>query len=470
MAIYYVDATGGNDGDTGLSPANAWQTIGKVNGEAFNAGDSILFKRGETWVGTTLLVPSSGAAGNPITFADYNTGNKPIIDGNDVANCVDANGQDYIGFENLECTQGLNFGILCSGVTGITVTDCDCHDCGNDNLVFISVCVDCHVYRGTFYAAYNRAGGQICGIEIADGSHDIAVLGVESYSNVDAGVGISIHSHIGLPMPYNIAVRNCYFHDNAAHGIFVFKSDNAADTGNIIISDCAAIDNLDRGISIQRVAPATAYPSDITVRRCIVRGNANKQVRCFESDDLTFENNIFDSLAVAQIAVDILGCVGVTFSSNTFYTTHNTTAGILLALQSARLANFVFKNNCFYADNATAYMILHSGGAGVAGVDIDYNFYRDNGGGACFKWNGGGGRSFASWQLASGQDANSNRGDPLFVDVINFYLQRGSPSLQVGTPLAGYPFYGVAPDCGRWEMRWKSIETEQRLQPAWKEA
>jgi len=30
-AVYYVDCTGGNDANDGLSPANAWQTLTKVN-------------------------------------------------------------------------------------------------------------------------------------------------------------------------------------------------------------------------------------------------------------------------------------------------------------------------------------------------------------------------------------------------------------------------------------------------------
>ena len=88
MPSYYVDATGGNDGDTGLSPGAAWQTIGHVNGEAFAPGDSILFKRGETWTGTQLAVPSSGVDGSPITVADYDVGALPIFDGNDAVNCI----------------------------------------------------------------------------------------------------------------------------------------------------------------------------------------------------------------------------------------------------------------------------------------------------------------------------------------------------------------------------------------------
>lgn len=79
-ARYYIDATSGNDSNDGLSSGTAWQTISKVNGESFNAGESILFKRGETWR-EQLTVPSSGSSGNPITFKAYGTGNDPLLSG-----------------------------------------------------------------------------------------------------------------------------------------------------------------------------------------------------------------------------------------------------------------------------------------------------------------------------------------------------------------------------------------------------
>jgi parallel beta-helix repeat protein len=77
-ATYYVDQTGGDDAKNGLSPVFAWKTIAKVNATSFMPGDSILFKRGEVWR-ESLVVTSSGTAGNPITYGAYGTGNKPII-------------------------------------------------------------------------------------------------------------------------------------------------------------------------------------------------------------------------------------------------------------------------------------------------------------------------------------------------------------------------------------------------------
>jgi hypothetical protein len=77
-ATYYVDATSGSDASSGLSAAGAWKTVAKVNGVALVAGDAVLFKRGEVWR-ENLVVPSSGAAGNPIRFDAYGDGPAPLL-------------------------------------------------------------------------------------------------------------------------------------------------------------------------------------------------------------------------------------------------------------------------------------------------------------------------------------------------------------------------------------------------------
>ena len=52
-------------------------------------GDSILFKRGDTWR-ETLTVSSSGTTSNPITFGVYGSGLPPTVDGSDVVTSAGA--------------------------------------------------------------------------------------------------------------------------------------------------------------------------------------------------------------------------------------------------------------------------------------------------------------------------------------------------------------------------------------------
>ena len=82
MATYFVKNGGDNCSD-GLSDANAWATLCKVNGFTFSVGDTIQLKRGSTWR-ERLIPPNNGSAGNPITFQAYGSGNKPRIIGADL--------------------------------------------------------------------------------------------------------------------------------------------------------------------------------------------------------------------------------------------------------------------------------------------------------------------------------------------------------------------------------------------------
>ncbi len=83
-ADYHIDATGGDDANTGRSPAEAWRSLDKVNATEFRPGDRVLFKAGESWSGQ-LKPKGSGRlhAGEPefITIGKYGDGPLPRIDG-----------------------------------------------------------------------------------------------------------------------------------------------------------------------------------------------------------------------------------------------------------------------------------------------------------------------------------------------------------------------------------------------------
>lgn len=101
---YYVDTLGGNNSNSGLSPATPWRTMAIVNVFTFSPGDSILFKRGQAWYGQ-LYIKSSGTALAPITVSSYGNGNKPVFDGQGlVGDVIFVKDIDYINFNDLEIT------------------------------------------------------------------------------------------------------------------------------------------------------------------------------------------------------------------------------------------------------------------------------------------------------------------------------------------------------------------------------
>lgn len=77
---YYVSTSGSNS-NNGTSPSTPWQTMSKVQSMAgtINAGDSVLFKKGDHFVGQ-IYWTETGSAGNPIVFGSYGSGNKPTFE------------------------------------------------------------------------------------------------------------------------------------------------------------------------------------------------------------------------------------------------------------------------------------------------------------------------------------------------------------------------------------------------------
>ncbi len=82
---YYFSTQSGDDSRTILqaqNPSTPWKTINKLNSFFSNLkpGDSILFKRGETFF-ESITISASGTTGNIITIGAYGIGADPIITG-----------------------------------------------------------------------------------------------------------------------------------------------------------------------------------------------------------------------------------------------------------------------------------------------------------------------------------------------------------------------------------------------------
>lgn len=82
---YYFSSVSGDDTRTSTSaqnPSTPWKTIDKLNSisGSLQPGDSVLFKRGETFYGT-MTIYSSGVSGKPVYYGAYGTGANPLITG-----------------------------------------------------------------------------------------------------------------------------------------------------------------------------------------------------------------------------------------------------------------------------------------------------------------------------------------------------------------------------------------------------
>ncbi len=196
-ATYYVDAAAGSDSAAGTSTTTAWQTLAKVNATTFSAGDSILFKTGQSWAGQ-LHPLGSGTVASPIVISNYGGGAKPIIDGSSLSSgaavylfnqggwtidgleVVNDSGVDNVGTIN---ALGSGTGINRSGIfvdnesggvlSGITIRNNYVHDV-NGCFVCSSSGIDGHVNGGIVIAA------DVSNVPWASA----VAAGYESYNNV----------------------------------------------------------------------------------------------------------------------------------------------------------------------------------------------------------------------------------------------------------------------------------------------
>lgn len=122
---YFVSATG-SDSNNGTSSGTPWQTVSKVNGFSFSAGDTISFKGGNSFAGP--LTPTlTGSSGSVITVNSYGTGQATITAGAGVVDGISLTNPKFVTITGLTITgagwtgSGLTL-VPVNGGAGIRIT------------------------------------------------------------------------------------------------------------------------------------------------------------------------------------------------------------------------------------------------------------------------------------------------------------------------------------------------------------
>lgn len=130
-AEYFVDATSGDDDNSGRSPDEAWQSIERVNRAVLNPGDTVRLKAGNIW--RESLRCRSGAEGRPVTYTRYGDGPKPALLGSvdlcspdawipDGANVWKSREDKVTGSQAFPAFASGDWGIYCDGEGKATLT------------------------------------------------------------------------------------------------------------------------------------------------------------------------------------------------------------------------------------------------------------------------------------------------------------------------------------------------------------
>ena len=174
--VYYVDATGGSDGNAGTAPDKAWKSLAKVNATAFAPGAKILFERGDTWTGS-LVVPSAGESGKPIVFGAYGKGAAPVIEAGDGAGyAVTTNGMPHITFTKMRFTGADEAGMMLADAKHIRIVGTIVADNDGSGIVLSGTADDVGINRskivgngeyGIIHHHYDNTNQRILNSEIS---------------------------------------------------------------------------------------------------------------------------------------------------------------------------------------------------------------------------------------------------------------------------------------------------------------
>src|SRR5258708_1693310 len=197
---YYVDSTGGNDGNAGTTTVSPWKTLSKVSSITYAAGDNILFLKDRQFTGT-LTLNGNGSSGSKITIDSYGTGaNKPVIIGDETLSRRDLNGaiklinRSWWVIQNIEVQAPSTNGLCMAQASNVTVQNVD----------FTNIKYQLQGTAGTF-------GENGMGITMVDGTLGTYTPCVNV--TVNSCTFKKVHNGVWEDSVDNCIVQNCYFSD-----------------------------------------------------------------------------------------------------------------------------------------------------------------------------------------------------------------------------------------------------------------
>jgi hypothetical protein len=507
MATYYISNTG-SDAANGTSTGTPWQTIAKVNGSSFNPGDNILFKRGDMWR-EQLTVPSSGSAGNYITFGAYGTGALPIISGfNTTTGWTNAgSNQWWVNNPNVVTTRAM---VVIGGTLYNEQTSLAAVNAANEYFIDVTATPD-RIY------VYSTVDPATLGAEISN--RDYCIRAISSKHHLifeDLEVrgsgkwGLYLEgpsSTYGTVFDGATIVRRCKGIYNR-YGSFVHIDHH----NNVLFEDCQASYSGNGfyswqadGGTFRRCISANNFSFTINpnftdghgigvyestgwvVEHCNSTGDAygflcDLNLQANTSGIVRYNKVFTPSAGSGCIGVDNVGTGGtvqvyynlmingatggfenyttnsglVNVYNNTMYTdaAHGTQSVAFLN----HGAGFTFKNNLVVRDYVEFLPTMMNVDSTAADMDNN-NYFIYNGVGSTMRnyFNGVNRVTLATWRTATGEDANAISADPLFVNkASDWRLQSGSPCINAGVSvglthdLLGHPITGN-PDIGCYE-------------------
>lgn len=426
-ATHYVSSSSGSDSNDG-SFSHPYKTLTHVTWLSaharINPGDSILFKRGDTWVGEGLILSAPyGTPLDPIVIASYGSGDKPVFDGTGAVLDVGINLKcaHYI-IKNIEIKYFEHYGIYAHlnsqyEVIDLTIDDVYVHHIGDKDHSrgIIITGSEWKILNSTIDSNYND------GINGYGLNFEIAFNIITNNGLGPIGDGIQLTEGSG----------DYWVHDN------YFTSNNHIK--GIFTSNSTGLDNA--GIFEKNICIGGGWGARVGGQGGIVRFNYFQDTWTYdESGGMGIQFSGLNNIAYANI---IYNCEkGIAVSNNEITGASAEIYNNTIVNTSVRAFDFkgvtdlpinvICNNNLLYQFNIAVVLANES-----SIIESDNNlFYPESP--LMFSTSFGDYDNLQEWRNATGFDMNSISADPLLTDIenMNFELIYNSPAIDIGKILS----------------------------------
>jgi parallel beta-helix repeat protein len=480
---YYVSSIG-NDDNTGRSKKSAWKTVVRVNRDAFQAGDSILFNAGGVWNGQ-LHPLGSGAPGKPIRIDRYGDGAMPVINfGEATGGGLKLTNQEWWVIQNIEVTSGApprpgagRQGIVAladgpNGHTGhLVISNCYVHDIwgqlggSGDFTGYNSSAIYAGPALGNRNAPRDGADDVLivnnriervdrCGIILSRARDNIVVRG-NQMENL-GGDGIFVNGCRRGLLEHNIAKRTC-MRSGDPDLVIVGRPYNPH-TAAMWLQNCfETVMQFNEVYDTGRQkgnGDGNAYDFDFDCTNCLVQYNYSRNNHGFllimnRAVANTARYNISENDQTHLIQTHGTLSERNLVCNNVFYVDYGTIdmdyymgdQEVSDDVKSQLGANF--RNNIFYATGQGRFRNVYTFGSALERKYLDSVKLPHPAPGTLFEHNW----YFGPWLNGLPDDPEARQGDPMFVapgtggvglaTLAGYKLRPGSPCVDTGMPIAG---------------------------------
>lgn len=430
---YYVSSSDGDDGDSGLTQELAKATLSWVNSVTFTAGDSILFKRGDTFRGS-LYQDEDGSSASYIVYGAYGTGARPkILGSKDLSATGDwevhsgnvwkttatlGTAQNDIG--NLIFNNEVLWGYKKKNIDSLNVQGKFFYNT-TDHLLYMYSASN----PGTYYSHIEAAGHH----DIHQGlikwinSSYIKIEDLDIRYGSAAGIETQASSFI-IVEDCDVSWIGAEWVDvsgasltRVGNGIsFVLTNDN------IIVRNCRVSQCFDAGISPQAWGTTAWSMTNMWFYNNVIT-NCYYSFETWANPTFTLSNIHFFNNTCVDAGINHWGYdIPLQRGDNSFNACH-----VMMWALTGTVSNVTVKNNVFMSSANWAYRLDDN----VDKIDVDYNIVVADTAGytaESTKY-----VTLAAWVAAMSQDVNSLDDNPMFNSPVDFTLQATSPAIDAGT-------------------------------------